>query len=312
MKKYIRKGLNKMGLEVSLVSRSPKYVHIDKNTIVSNKIGNYIMLMNYAHIHNAEMLAEQYSKNLPRIVLATVNKYPAAQVIDIGANIGDSVALIKSVVEVPVVCVEGDDFYFEILKKNLQQFKNVTSFKNYLGEVDEKISGKPIQDNGSLKIDVSASTELSVLTFDTIVNQNRDKFGEIKVFKIDTDGFDLKILRGSKETFKKYKPVIFFEYSEKHLRDAGDDGLTIFPFFKELEYQYVVFYDYNGRMIFSTEIVNELQIKQIHAYVSNYSSPLQFIDIAVFHKNDRDIYENVIGEEMKVNLLNANKLIPNR
>lgn len=312
MKKYIRRGLNKMGIEVSFVPQSPKYVHIDKNTIVSNKIGNYTLLMNYAHIHNAELLAEQYSQNLPRIVLATFNKYPATQVVDVGANIGDSVALIKSVVEVPVVCIEGDDFYSDILNKNLQQFKSVVSFKNYLGEVDEKISGKPTQDNGSLKIDVSASNVLSVKTFDTLVNQNPDKFGEIKVFKIDTDGFDLKILRGSKETLKKYNPVVFFEYSEKHLKDAGDDGLTIFPFFKKMDYQYIIFYDYNGRMIFSTEMNNELQIKQVHAYISNYSAPLQFIDIAVFHKNDKDIYEKIIEEELNINLLKANRLVTNR
>lgn len=301
-----------MGIDVSFVSPSGKYVHIDKNTIVSNKIGNYTMLMNYAHIHNAEMLAEQYSKNLPRIVLATFKKYPSTQVIDIGANIGDSVALIKSLVEVPVVCIEGHDFYFDILKQNIQQFKNVSCIKSYLGDVDEKISGKPMQGGGSLAIDVSDSSVLNVFTFDTIVNQNAEKFGSIKVFKVDTDGFDLKILRGAKETFKKHEPVIFFEYSEKHLKDAGDDGLTIFPFFKELGYTDIIFYDYDGRMIFSTDIDNELQIKQVHAYLSNYSSPLQFIDIAVFHKNDSDIYEAIIKEEMKINLLSANKLVPNR
>jgi FkbM family methyltransferase len=313
MKKNIRRVLNKLGLEVSLVKSSPKYNYIEKNTIVSNKVGDYTLLMNHAHIHNADVLSEQYSKNLPLIVKEVFDKYPETKVVDIGANIGDSVALVKSLVEVPMLCIEGDDFYFNLLKENTAQFENTKIFQRYLGEVNMDINARPIQDNGSLKIDTSDnSSSITIQKFDTLSEQFPLDFKNVKVFKIDTDGFDLKILRGAKEALEKDKPVVFFEYSEKHLKDAGDDGLSIFPFLGSMGYKFLMFYDCNGRFIFSTEFENQLQIEQIHLYISNYSAPLFFLDIAAFHFNDKDIYERVMHKEMEINKRSANRIIANK
>lgn len=35
---------------------------------------------------------------------------------------------------------------------------------------------------------------------------------EPNLIKIDTDGFDFKVLRGAQRTLKEYAPVIFFEW----------------------------------------------------------------------------------------------------
>ena len=47
--------------------------------------------------------------------------------------------------------------------------------------------------------------------------------------KIDTDGFDFKVLRGANNTLKTYKPVIFFEWDKIHLQAQNEDFLSIFP-----------------------------------------------------------------------------------
>jgi hypothetical protein len=40
----------------------------------------------------------------------TQAKYPNLTMIDVGANVGDSIAIVR--VDVPILCVEGEDHFF--------------------------------------------------------------------------------------------------------------------------------------------------------------------------------------------------------
>ncbi len=47
-------------------------------------------------------------------------KYPDLTFIDIGANVGDTVVLLRALgAGSPILCIEGDDRFFAILSKNL-------------------------------------------------------------------------------------------------------------------------------------------------------------------------------------------------
>ncbi|WP_430666882.1 FkbM family methyltransferase [Helicobacter suis] len=52
--------------------------------------------------------------------------------------------------------------------------------------------------------------------------------------KIDTDGFDFKILRGAYKTLKDNKPVLFFEWDYVHLANQSEVALSIFAFLSNL------------------------------------------------------------------------------
>ncbi len=53
---------------------------------------------------------------------------------DIGANVGDTACIIKSAEDIPLVCIEGEEFTFGFLKKNIAQFNNTTAHQLFLGE----------------------------------------------------------------------------------------------------------------------------------------------------------------------------------
>src|SRR6266852_517263 len=57
-----------------------------------------------------------YSSNVGRIAAAVAAKYRDIHVIDIGANIGDTVAIVRAQVNCPILCVEGDASVCEILR----------------------------------------------------------------------------------------------------------------------------------------------------------------------------------------------------
>jgi FkbM family methyltransferase len=41
--------------------------------------------------------------------------------IDIGANVGDSVAIVREQSDYPILCIEGNETYFQILEENLRR-----------------------------------------------------------------------------------------------------------------------------------------------------------------------------------------------
>ncbi|MBC6112176.1 FkbM family methyltransferase [Pedobacter fastidiosus] len=306
IKKLFKKILQSIGIQISLTDNT------DPNQITEKKIGNYIMKLNHSHIHNSKFIFENYDKNLSRLVKSVKQKFADSSVIDVGANIGDSVAIIKQLSDVPIICIEGDDKYFKLLNANIKQFDNVVAINSFLGEKAEIIDGELKYDSGTLKIDLSASNnKITINTLDDLFIQNEHLFKNCKFLKIDTDGFDFKILKGAVNLIRRQNPVLFFEYSEQHLREAGDDGLLLFEMIKELGYKYLAYYDHTGRFMLSTNSDNVSLSNQMHNYISNYNSVIPYFDIAAFQATDQDIFEQTIEEETKINRSGPNKLLYN-
>src|SRR5947207_5918789 len=60
-----------------------------------------------------------YDTALGRIAAILKAKYPALHAIDIGANVGDTCALIRQYAEISVLCVERDPILLPILMENV-------------------------------------------------------------------------------------------------------------------------------------------------------------------------------------------------
>ena len=138
LKRTFKLLFNMIGYQINRIS-SP----ILSDKLISGKIGNFNIFLNNSHALPGYLQQfPHYSANLPRLASKVKEKYQDLIMIDVGANIGDTVALVRSVSDFPIVCIEGDDFYFNILKKNIEQFNNVSAFQFFLGEHDKTIAGK--------------------------------------------------------------------------------------------------------------------------------------------------------------------------
>ena len=51
---------------------------------------------------------------------------------------------------------------------------------------------------------------------------------KVKLLKVDTEGFDARVLRGSQNVLKIGRPVVLFEYNRENLTPLGEDGLSSF------------------------------------------------------------------------------------
>jgi FkbM family methyltransferase len=284
-----------MGLRTLLKLKKQKELPKEKNV----KVGDYSLLSNYEHLIEDYLTQfKYYSRNLPRIARYLERKYPSYTIFDVGANIGDTIALFRSEgVEQVIHSVEGDPVYLALLTHNLPLFKGVEVHRIFLGEESKEESIVIDNTLGTANISTGAGVATTVVKLDDLVAQHRIE--NIKLLKTDTDGFDFKILRGSFNTIKRDKPVLFFEYDAAYLKQQDDDGLTIFENFKDLGYNKALYYDNFGKFLLSTEISNTLLIEQLYAYINRKSdSAFPYYDVCLFHQDDNDLADYCIKKEM--------------
>lgn len=238
-----------------------------------------------------------YNSNIGRIARYIKEKYSEFQAVDVGANIGDTAIIIKSQIDVPILCIEGDVFYFDILKKNTANLKNIVYENSFVG-ADEKVKINFINYKGSARLAVTEKPNQTI-ELKSLINivSSYKGFDQIKFLKIDTDGFDCKIIRENVDFIEKFNPVIFFEYDPYFLDLNKDNGLSVFQTLFGLGYNKTIIYTNTGEFLLSLNLGNKQLLEELHLYFSGRKSDM-YMDICVFHSEDNDLAERIRILEM--------------
>lgn len=267
--------------------------------LVSLKIGREVISLPFSHPLSYNMsVFPQYNTNLPRIVKIVSNKEPDLTVIDIGANIGDTVAFIKNEANVPILCIEGNEDYLKILNKNVSQFRDVVAIKQLVGEEQTDSNYALRAERGTAFLErVEGKGNIDVKSLTTIL-KGHPQFAKSRILKTDTDGFDTTIIRGSKEFISNVYPVLFFEFDPNLIRKT-EDPYGFLEYLHSLDYEYLMFYTNSGDFLTSLSFSeNKLIARQLVEYFSGRNT-LLFADICAFHRNDRSLFEECVDSEMK-------------
>lgn len=133
-------------------------------------------------------------------------------VIDCGSNVGELYPYFYNLFpEINFIAFEPDLEIYEALKKNFK-FKNGMSYKFGLSDIDDKkeLFIDSLGANTSLvKSDSSKSYKIEVKPLDSF------NFKNVKLIKIDGEGYEEEILNGAKETLKNTKYVTIDHGPEK-------------------------------------------------------------------------------------------------
>jgi len=155
--------------------------------IVERRIGEFNLRMHRDHVLPIKLAKfPNYSANVPRIAALLVEKYPGMALVDVGANIGDTVALVRSKVTCPIVCIEGDEEFFSLLKGNTSQFKDVTLFSNFVSDGDARMAGEVVRHDGTAHLVANDGKSVDVTTLDSLKEQHAAAFENVRLLKIDT------------------------------------------------------------------------------------------------------------------------------
>ena len=166
---------------------------------------------------------------------------------DVGAHIG--------IVTLPIAKIIGDNgkvFSFEPSKKNLfflkyhikrNELKNVqiiekaVSSKNSRSSLYE--SNQPTGMSSLIPIKnkkITIRSSINTITLDAFCYNNKIK---PQVIKVDIEGSEIELLKGSKKIMRKIKPVFFLSYHPRHLKEIGYKKDEILYLLNELNYEIV-------------------------------------------------------------------------
>lgn len=289
MKEFIRKIFNTIGYDI--VKYNVHSADKAKKTFPVH-VGNYNILMPgnnpLISLYKYQPWSNTQIGDLASLV---VKKYSDAVMIDTGANVGDTVAVVKTKVELPIIAIEGDAFSFSFLEKNAVQFKDVYLLKAFLGEEQKKMAVTMGKDgwNNTIIPDEKGSSELEIKTMDELLLQENLFNKNIKLLKIDTEGFDTIILRGCNSVLEKHKPVLFFEYNGENMKTIKENGYATLINLKQFGYNRVHVYDCINNLILVTTLDNEETLKQLDTYAQLDRSMIKYYDMCVFHEQDADL-----------------------
>jgi FkbM family methyltransferase len=178
-------------------------------------IGQHEIAVSRSHIFLNPALPPTYDYvpwNLIGGILGETGRMDS-RLIDIGANVGDSLAFFRRFSEAKALCVEPDNEYFSILEENAKILGNV-DLRNALVSPEDLVGKTFFSANGQTGMSRRAAEGESTFQGEHISARELMGWAEGRpvVIKTDTDGFDADIIQSILPYLNRQMvPVIFFE-----------------------------------------------------------------------------------------------------
>jgi FkbM family methyltransferase len=219
-------------------------------------------------------------------------------IIDVGANIGDTSALIAAAIggdNARFICIEADAHYITLLRRNTEQF-NAKIIHGIAGRSSGQVNLRATRSGtGTSKLVADKAVQRPMISVDDMDCDHAD------ILKIDTDGFELDVLEGASKTLQT-ADTVFVEYSPRNLREFGkhEPGQLV-DFMIKHDFHTALAYDNFGVPI---GLLRDGTLKAICDYVD--LQRLTYLDL-LFCRDEQLLAEFAVleSERAKMRLMNV-------
>lgn len=221
-----------------------------------------------------------YAANLERLARTLRRVHKRLVIIDVGANVGDSLALAGIGPDDACLLIEGDREYLRLLQQNTADLPNAVCVGAMLSDQAGVARVQWVAEGGTAHVGANpGATAASLVTLDSIVEQH-PRFKESQLLKIDVDGYDFRVLRGSTHLIGASRPVLFFEQHPKLLEAAGEDPNQVWPWLAEAGYSRLFLYDHLGYWLGSFALAEPATLCDLNSYARQQKEA--YYDVAAF------------------------------
>jgi len=239
-----------------------------------------------------------YSHNLGRIARAVAGKYAGSWAIDIGANTGDTAVVIYQYSRMSILCIEASEYYYSICKRNTEGLGETLVVKAVVDDKSGRRAGTFVEENGGGRIvDGSSGTIESMGLPDILASHS--EVGSVRLIKVDTEGYDGRILSGAASWLQEHCPALFWECQPVSDRDCGGPGYGLFDLLLSCGYGYFLFYANTGEYLTSCD-KSSLSVAEdlFHFFANRNGHPPQYMDICALAKADQDVFLAIRNGEL--------------
>ncbi|MCA1657003.1 MAG: FkbM family methyltransferase, partial [Actinobacteria bacterium] len=176
---------------------------------------------------------------------AFVAKGSPVTLVDVGAAVGDTVLLVMERCRGAlgeVHCVEGDAEFYGYLERNMRGLDAVRLHHALLSDAEGEEAGLVRTHKGTASAQGSCRT--AATTLDAVLAGAGSP--AVDVLKIDTDGFDGKVLAGAGRLLAERRPAVIFEWHPLLYDATGQGRHRPFEVLAAAGYRWLVWFDKYG------------------------------------------------------------------
>jgi FkbM family methyltransferase len=220
----------------------------------------------YLHDH------PRYGRNAGELAVLT-----GGPVVDIGANVGDTAAIVRAYTDAPILCIEGEDRFFELLRRNAALLEPPPELEHAFVAAGT-LRGRVVAAAGTARV-VAGEGDVPARPLGEIL-ADHPAFARPRLLKLDTDGMDVPILLAELELLGSLRPVLLFEY-DPHL----GAGTGVFDSLRTIGYERAYVWENTGEPAGALRLDDTAAVGDVHRRYRGHGGS-RYADIAAFHADD--------------------------
>lgn len=259
--------------------------------IMSMRIGGRDVLVPSDHgLPRYQRSHPYYDTALPRVAAALQAAAAGGEVViaDIGANVGDTAIALLEVPGTFVIAIDGNETFTPFLRHNLRDLGDRTS-------IVEKFVGPP--ELGAFEVSsqrgtahltladtppAAGASQIASLS-DILTTSGKAK---LDLVKIDTDGFDIAIIRDTRDFLTASGSALFFEFDPGFFLKITPDGWAIFDELAAMGYVGGVVYLNTGSYLRSFRFADGNLADDLRCSLASLPQASYF-DVLLFKRDDQ-------------------------
>jgi len=214
--------------------------------------------------------------------------------IDVGANIGDSIAAFYKDESDAFLAIEPNQKFFKYLVENWGGCKNITLISDVC--LSENVDGSFLiaEKRGTASvIKADGGDKMRGRSLDDIVTEI-PSVQKCNVLKIDTDGHDFEVLKGARGLVDSAKPSVFFECDTFGNTNYFTECIDALSSFERVGYKHFLVYDNVGYLIGKYKLSCLSSFKALLFY--QLTGGVDYFDILVMPDDDLlEFYRDEVG-----------------
>ena len=231
-------------------------------------------------------LFPDYGQNLVELVDEMSRESPYRfQILDVGANIGDSALQVLMRARVDVTCLEGDPFWQRYLRRNVGDRPDVQVIDAILSAspLDRALALRRADGTTQMLPGSRAMTRRHDLLMVADLADHLTLQSPVRLLKSDTDGWDTSLIPALAEAFAATTPVLFFEFDPRLAEMTGSPTRSFWAELESRGYDLCVVWDNFGRLlgVADTRLLHARERLPIGAGADSF-----YWDVGAAHRDD--------------------------
>lgn len=176
-------------------------------------------------------------------------KHKALRCIDVGANIGDTIAAMYGDSNDSFMAIEPSETFLRYLNLNWGKSVNVDIRSVICSSVSGIGNYEAKEGRGTASIrQVASGDKKESISLDSLMTSGVFAEG-VDILKIDTDGYDHEVLAGAAQLLKRWHPAVLYECDEACNEKYVEECISTLTLLQGCGYQHFLLYDNFGNLM---------------------------------------------------------------